>query len=363
MSERETDMALLEAALRDDAPEPDLAFARELDERVAAGFPRARARRLPSWQMPRRRWMSAVAAVGTLCVVVAVAVATLNGGSEETTFSSAQLEAKPNAGPRNLDEAARDLSGPSASAPLPAAAGETPAGRVQVRPFSNALAGERRVVRSASITLAVKPDDLQGAAGEVGTVAETHGGYVLGSNVSTQTGGSFTLRIPTNRLESTLEELSKIGKVTARTETSQDVTAPFRQTQDRLGNALLELRTLKLRLGHAPDNATADRIRAQIAQVQADIRALSGRMGQLRRRTQMSTVNVTLRQREDKGGAVAGKGDSTGDAWRDAKHNLQEIANFLLRALGIALPLALLAAAAALAARALRRRRRESALA
>jgi hypothetical protein len=377
MSEPETtledEFEAIAAALREDAAQPDPDFERELGERVAAGFPRARGRRTRV-RIPAalgRRWMPALAAAAGLVVVVAVALATLGGGSDEPLFSSAQLEASPATGkqgraPRQRDRLPSALT--AAGVPAPAAGGVAPAPAGGAVPPPAALPGpsERQVERSATLTLSVAGDELQSVGGSVGTVAESHGGYVLDSTVTTgdegTPGGSFTLRVPTSRLETTLADLAKLGRVTARSETSQDVTAPYRHTQDRLGNALLELRALKLRLRRAADGTEADRIRGQIARVRGDVNALGSRMRDLRRRTQMSTVNVSLEQGSKRGGAGSGGHDSTGDAWRDAKHNLSAIANFLLRALGVLLPLAVLALLGALAGRAILRRRRDAAL-
>jgi TolA-binding protein len=185
---------------------------------------------------------------------------------------------------------------------------------------------------------------------------------VLTSHVSTGdqgtgSGGTFELRVPARQLQATLADLSKLGHMTARSESGQDMTAPYSNVQSRLGNALLERRTLLLRLKHAK-GARADGIRSRLASVNADINTLAGQMQELRRRTVYSTVDVTLEQQ--RGGA--GAGGSTGAAFKDALHTLQALANFLVRALGVLLPLALLGGAAALGTRTLRRRRREAAL-
>lgn len=346
MNEPDLDIAVIEAVLRDDAPEPDPVFARELDERVEAGFPRPSRKRAA-----RRRWMPAVAAAATLLIAVAVAVSLSSSTSSTTQNFSAKVAPQKPAG-----EDAREL-GPFSNA---LSQGSPPA--TAVPPLHDQ---SRQVERSANLTLAVPGDEIQRAAGRVGTVAEGHGGYVLDSNVTTgkdgTPGGSFTLRVPTARLEATLAALSDLGEVTARSETSQDVTAQYRGTQDKLGNALLELRTLKERLKDAAA-VERERIRAQMASVRADIRLLGGRMQQLRRRTEMSTVSLTLKEATGSGASKGQDDDSTGAAWRDAKHNLLVIANFLLRSLGVLLPLAVLGLIVALAARAILRRRREAAL-
>jgi hypothetical protein len=141
----------------------------------------------------------------------------------------------------------------------------------------------------------------------------------------------------------------------SRSENGQDVTASYNGIQNRLGNALVERRTLKLRLRHA-HGAKADAIRIRLATLRAAINTLSLRMKNLRGRTVYSTVSVSLEQ------AKKGSGGGTGAAFDDARRILEGMLNFCVRALAVLLPLAVLVALAAFGTRILRKRRREAAL-
>src|SRR5437763_910514 len=88
--------------------------------------------------------------------------------------------------------------------------------------------------------------------------------------------------------------------------------APVPLSQDRLGNALVERRTLKLR---RQTRAT----RARIAELNATIVALSARLRTLRSRTSYSTVTVTLEQAKTK------HAGGTGAAFDDARRILEGI--------------------------------------
>jgi hypothetical protein len=330
------DLSQIEAALRADSPVPDPVFVRVMDRRVSEGFPKPQRRRL----VTRRLLVPAFAAIAAPLVVVGVAFSVLNGSDDHSSSSSGASEA-------------RDLSGPVQDSAAPSAAAP-----------ARAAAGGRHVERSAQITLAAPRGKIQRAADGIGTVAEDHNGYVLRSNVSTgdqgSPGGSFVLRVPASQLQGTLADLSKLGHLRARSESAEDMTASYRNVQDRLGRLLLERRALLLRLKRTT-GAAADAIRVQIAARTADIKRLDGRMQELRRRTVYSTVTVTLEQQRGEAGAGGG-GSGTGAAWRDSLHTLEALLNFLVRALGVLLPLALLAGTAALGLRVQRRRRREAAL-
>ncbi|HEY0631032.1 MAG TPA: DUF4349 domain-containing protein [Thermoleophilaceae bacterium] len=330
MSGPEIGLEQLEAALRADSAEPSPAFAAELDRRVREGFPRP-ARRRGRLSLPSA-W-PALAAATALVVVAVVALALLGGGDERRTTTSTALKAQP------APTAARDSAQMLSSGIAPAAAG-------------------RRVERDVQLTIAATRDKLQQAADGIGTVAQSHGGFVASSHVTTgdagSSGGTFELRVPQKELEATIADLSKLGHLRSRSENGQDVTAPYNHVEDRLGNALVERRTLKLRLTHAQGSA-ADAIRARIATLSRAIDTLNLRIKNLRNRTVYSTMSVTLEQAKSSSGG-------TGAAFDDARRILQAMLNFCVRALAVLLPLALLAGLAAFGARALRRRRRENAL-
>jgi hypothetical protein len=320
---RERELQELALAIQADSPEPRPVFAAQLDRRVSDGFPKPR-RALPRFLLP-------TLAAATAAVVVAV-VAISSGGSDSLTSSSAGLADKQAAPPPGLNA----LSG-SAGSP--------------------ASAEGRRVERSVELTIATTSDKLQAAADGVGTVAESHGGFVLTSHVNTGdtgAGGSFTLRVPQRELQSTIADISKLGHLRARSESGQDMTGSFNDVQDRLGNALVERRTLKLKLRHAK-GTKADDIRIRIATLNAIVDGLNGQMRDLKRRTSYSKLNITLEQQK---GAAGG----TGAAWHDATRTLEGMLNFTVRALGVLLPLALIAGLAAFGGRSLRRRRREAPL-
>src|SRR4051794_19299680 len=191
----------LALALRADSPEPAPAFAAELDRRVAAGFPKPRSKRgrlaLPSF------WIPALAAASLLIVAVVVGLSSLGGsddGGNSTSVAAEQAAPKDTAGAPPLDA----LSG-SSGAP-PAASGA---------PGQQQTLSSRHVVRSVELTIAAAHDKFQQTADSIGTVTQSHGGFVLGSNVDTRdqggSSGDFTLRVPQRELQATVADISKLG--------------------------------------------------------------------------------------------------------------------------------------------------------
>ena len=321
--DRDREIEEIALALREDAPQPDPAFVHEMDRRVAEGFGRPRLR------LPRIRWRlltpALAAAAGViLAVLVAAGVFSGSGGEQSGVPAVTKTES---------------LSAPSASA------------------FAGSA---RKVERSAEMTLAAQAGKLQQMADGVAQVAAASGGYVSSSEVSTGDAGArsgrFVLRIPQQRLEAALADIGRLGRVTARSESSQDMTAPYNHVQDRLANALLERRAVRDRLRFVR-GAKAERLRARLRALNAEIRGLGGQMRDLRRRTSMTTVTVSLE--EDRGGTGGGiAGGDPGAALHDALAVLAGGLNVAIRLL----PVALLVMLGWLGSRALRRRRREAAL-
>jgi hypothetical protein len=320
----ERELEHLALALRDDAPQPDPAFARELDARVEGGFARERRLKLPAL---RGRWMPVLAGA---TAVLAIALVTAGVLSDDEQRDSG---------------VAAEMAPPQAAEPAP------PAGQTAL--------GERRMERTAQMTIAAPNDEFQQMAEGVGRIAEANGGFVVRSNVTTGEdpgpGGNFELRVPTEQLETTLAELGRLGDVRARNETAQDMTAPYRGIEKRLGEALVERRTMEAELRDA-DGPKAEALREQLRALSEEIDSLSAQRERLRRKTVFSTVTVTLEERgETESGGIGG-------AFGDVGRTLEGALVLAIRVVGVALPFAVLALMAWLAAGLMRRRRREAAL-
>lgn len=352
----------LEELLRDDAPRPSPAFLAEMEERLEAGFPRPRRLasvrgRLAVARLPR----PAVAGLASVALGLSVTAALLVGGGDERGGEGAESPAA----------APEPAPGASESAPLADEVTEAPVARdggaLTVAPSGPRGSGEsiapgerdRAIERSAQVTIAAPADELGRAAEEIIAVADRHRGFVLRSELSTGSdggGGQFELRIPQERLRAALRDLSAIGEVRARSEQGEDVTPALSRTQERLEEARAERRGLLRRLERADSEEEANAIRRRLRLTSAEIRGLSRRLRAQRERVDYAAVAVTLEagERSTEGGA--------GAAFDDALGTLEGAMELGIRALGVLLPLALLAAAGWLAARVLLRRRREAAL-
>jgi hypothetical protein len=318
----------LEIALRAEAPRPSAEFARTMDERVAAGFPRE-----PRLRLPTIKLWPALAAAAVLIIAVAIAVPLLTrGGGSSDTFSATSSEA-------------------AKSAPSVAT------GQATASP--GRLPDVRRVERSAALTLGAPKSKLDDVANQIVSVVDRRHGFVLHSTVTSGDSGQFELRVPSASLQATLGDLSALADVRARTQNADDITQAYNDVSGQLNEARATRHSLLGRLANATTDTEAQALKHRIRLVSAQIRSLSARFAQLQARSRYATIDVTLvRERAHHGAAAGGV---SGD-FHDALHSLAVSFGIALRVLGVAIPLALLAALGWLGAAILRRRRREAAL-
>ena len=390
----DADLRELEELVRDvraTAPEMSPGFAARLQHEVAEGFPTSQ-ERVPlrgRGALLARRWVLLPAAGSLAAALVALVVvlgatgengardvavnqpgAVTSGGSEAAIpADDAGAELDSSAGGGSGGSAGAGSADRKAAAPAPSATSVPPSAPqvqpVDPSPTAIAPARARKVERSAVLALRTPDAEFERTTDAVIATVARFDGIVANSQIgaSDSMGGeaTFELRIPTERLDRALAALSKLGHVTERNQSLQDITSSFSSAQERLTDARAERRGLLRALGRATTQTRIDAIKAQLRSVSSRIAGLKGELSSLRRRADLSRVDVTVRGGGESG--TVGGGDWTpGDAAGDALRVLEVVAGVALVALAVLAPLALLGAAVALAVRGGRRRRRESAL-
>lgn len=388
------DLLALVAAVRADAPAPEHAFRRELDARVAAGFPPTGGPR--TWLTTAQGWagthrrllLPALGAAASLLLVLVVAAASLHGGGAGRPAGAGgpqavSAERAPSAGAaatsagggttyapppaRSADSAAKTAPGASVGAST-APSLATPAPPIVLPGPTPVPPGTpRKVERSTQLALRTSADRLQTVADGVVRVTQAAGGFVQQSSVdATDRGGTavFQLSVPSAQADAVLARLSRLAHVSSLSQASTDITAGFVSTAAQLADARAERRALLRALAGARTPAGIARLKARIAANHRQIAMLEAQRRDLRRRADNVTfmVTVTARGAAPRGTGHGGGGWSPRDAAHDALRVLEVAAGVLLIALAAAVPVGLLAVPALFGARAARRRRREHAL-
>jgi uncharacterized protein DUF4349 len=361
-------LAELTLALRAERPVPEERFARHLDAIVARGFrpataeASARKSGLPGFLRSRLRLALATVASVFIAGTAVFSSGILNGDD------GAGLPA----GERSVPATRSTADGSAATAPevAPGAGGVVAPQPLTVSPPvnpapTNVAPGvrQRKVERQAALVLAAAPQDVEGVADDAIAVVDRHRGFVLSSSVrgGDDAGASLDLRIPAARLDEAVADLSRLGHVRSREQSSQDVTARFVSTQARLREAQAERRSLLRQLAAADTlNETAS-VRARLREVNRRIARSRSQLAAQRARIQLAAVSLTI----EADGAVSRKDDggwTPGDALHDAGQVLGTSLAAALLVLALAVPASALGLGGWALWRVVARRRRERVL-
>jgi len=328
----------LEALVRAARPAPDPAWAAKLDGRVAARFAK------PSRQWSFNPMLIPAGGLVALILVVVVVAAVLGGGSGSSNSSS------------DASGVAKVLSAP------PEASSKSSSGAASSAPVPSVVAQDRAVERDVSITLSAPADSVQDVSDRAMHVADSLGGFVQDSSVTAGHSAQITLRVPQDKLDTALSQLSRLAHVRSRTESSQDVTDQRDALQSSVRDARAYRDSLRTRLAHATTDRQAASLRGRLARAEQTLRNRERQLAALAHETSLATISVQVQAARHAAAAPAKGRWTPGDAFHDAGRVLEVIAGVAVIALAVALPLAIVAACAALLARLYGRWRRERAL-
>jgi hypothetical protein len=332
----------LEALVRAARPEPAPAWAGKLDRRVAERFPSPP--RWWEWQTIRPN-LQALGAVASVIVVFAViiGVASQSGGGDDSASSGSGGAAIP------MSKSEKSAGGESSGAASDSAAAP--------------LAQDRKQIQSVAITLSTKPADVEDVSDKVIRVADTLGGYIQRSSITARQSAELTVKVPPDKLEPALAQLSRIAHVSSRTQDTEDVTDQAAQLNSAVRDARAYRDSLRNRLAHATTDAQTASLRARLQRAEQRLRSRERAVAQLSRQTSYATIDVNIRGDRKSGAVAAPAGRWTpGDAVHDAGRVLEVVAGVAVIAAAVALPIALLALIAVGLERLLTKRRRERAL-
>ena len=345
------ELAELALLLREDKPEPSAAWATHLDRRVEAGFP----------ARPRRRfvWLrKAVPAIAVAAVVLPIAAAAVliepagdqdEGGGGGESASSVQTESGGGSEPASgvARDGAVEQKGPVQAL---SRAGD---------PDSDRRA-RRAQQRSASLTLAAPRREIDSVASRASHVTAELGGFLASSSMSSSEGGSLLLRVPSNRLDTAIQRLSRLGRVRELSRQSVDITSSLVSARERLKDARTERKALLAQLADADTLLEVESIRERLEIVSHEIAYARRALRRVNNRANFADVSLSLvasRATDEDSGAW-----TPGDAFDDALRVLEVAVGVILVAAAVLLPLALIWLLAWLALRGASRRRRDRAL-
>jgi hypothetical protein len=358
----------LEMLLRDVRPAPNPDWAARLDKRVAERFPGP----VPGWkrklQALRIHFAAlslATATVGAVFLVVIFAVKNVDtGGSDSDT--SVAMKAPPSADSSSGGAAGSSSAPESTSKSAGDSAVEAPREAIPQSGAAGGGSAGRAVLSNATLTITTRPGEVERTTDRAIRITDTLGGYVQTSSTNLRgstASAELTLKLPSDKLDSGIAQLSKLGHVASRSQQAEDVTDQREALEAAVRDARADRDGLRTRLSKATTDKERSKLRAQLDRASRRVTARERDVARINQAVSYATVDLSIEGRRSSGAApVPGDRWTPGDAVSDAGRVLEVIAGVLVIGLAILLPLAILAALGAYANRGLTRRRRERAL-
>ncbi len=301
----------------------------------------------------RRRWLTGtgIAAAFIVGVLVTPPILTAVGGSATSSADGGAAVIE------DSRSGAADQSAPSdltESAESGAVAGD-------------ASVGDREIIATANATVEVK--DISDAAGSIGALAASHGGYVE----STEIGGSpavddspdpraadsgygwVSIRVPSADLATVIDELTESGEVLSSSISQQDVTSSAIDLRARIDATRASVERLTELM--AQTGTVAELIEAEVALTdrQAQLESYEQQLAALEDQVAMSSLSVQLtRTAAPTSADPAGFSDGLVAGWNGLVVSL----NALVISVGFLLPWLALAGVVVLVVWIVRRARR-----
>lgn len=297
-------------------------------------------------ESPRRtRPVIALLALATLSALVFAGCSSAGTSTSSTAArGSAGAPAPDSAG---VDSATSPKSGAVGAQTAPGAPARSPEASKSGTPVQGV---GPKLTKSASLSVQVK--NIDAAATRVRSIAIGLQAQVLNEQIGTggpggptpleskpssaTDFGTLTLSVPADKLDSALDQLSRIGTPQQRNLSTQDVTAQYVDTQSRLKTMRASVERVRTLMAQAKDLGQVVALESELSRRQADLESLESQLAALTTSVERSTLSVSLTTPAHETVAQAGFAAGLRSGW-DA---FTASARGLFTAIGAVLPFA-----------------------
>ena len=168
----------------------------------------------------------------------------------------------------------------------------------------DAVGENRMMVWTAD--LSIETADLSNAVVQAVAIAQKNGGYLESRSDSTYGGATLKLRIPAPSFTNAIGSLESLGEVLSRRVASEDVTEQYVDVEARLKNKIVLRDRLRKLLDQATEVKDVLAIETELNRVQGDVDSMEARIKSLKGRVDFATLDLTLRQKEQKPKKILG---------------------------------------------------------
>jgi hypothetical protein len=214
-----------------------------------------------------------------------------------------------------------------------------------------------RVVRTADLRIEVEKGTFGQQLRAASVLARSLGGFVESSSTSSyeegEASGEISIRVPVDRYDSAMEQLTELGTVERSSENGEDVTDQLVDLDARLRSLRAEEDALNALMAEAANVNEVLSIRSTAVGIRQQIEQLAAQQASLEDRSSFSTIHVLLHEATaDLAMASPGEDDWTiADAFETGVDAARTIVGSVIVVTAVAVPLLPFAAIALVLAR------------
>jgi hypothetical protein len=229
-------------------------------------------------------------------IVFAIVSTLLAGGCASVASPSLSSDrAASDAAAREAPRAASGAVAPQAVAPKAGAAASAP-GAPPATTGDTTMSLDRMIIRTANLVLVV--GDVEAAIGNVRDITQGVGGFIAKSNTRYEGElmlADLTIQIPANFYDATIQRLRGVAvRVDSENSGTQDVTEEYADLDAQMRNLQATETSLLKLMDRATQVADILTIQRELTNVRGQIERAQGRMKFLSRKSDMSTINISL---------------------------------------------------------------------
>lgn len=193
----------------------------------------------------------------------------------------------------------------SRSTPMPAAAPAAPAAEAPAdavaEPADKAAdkPSQRKVIMTYDLTLEVK--ETVAVIRQIAALAEKSGGFIVSSQSHKESDGvvrgEISIRVPSGKVGTILEQLRKTGKVAAEQANAEDITEGYVDLEARMKNARTSEKRLQDMMKQAGKLSDVLLVEKELTRVRGEIEAFEARKRTWDLQLEMTLIKITLTDR------------------------------------------------------------------
>jgi hypothetical protein len=155
---------------------------------------------------------------------------------------------------------------------------------------------DAKKIRTGTVELQARADDVVATANRVATIAEAAGGEVdeQRSTGGDRPSGDLVLRVPPERFREVMGELGEVGTVLSSDSQTRDVTGQYADLEGRLAAMRISVDRLRGFLAKATDVNQIASLESELTRREAELESTQGQLDALSAQVEMATIRVAI---------------------------------------------------------------------